>query len=74
MQKIITKVAMFGGGVREFEDNVNEQLSNGWTARNVTVTKSGLRMVCMAVLERDDAPEHPFERTAGSQANSVVSR
>lgn len=69
MQKILMKVAWFGGGVREFEDNVNRELTNGWTVRNLNVVKGGigLRMVCTAVLEHaEPIAMHSFERESAA--------
>lgn len=52
MQKVITQLAVLRSGVQRFEKQVNRHLSEGWTAETVSVTKGGLRIVCVAVLEK----------------------
>ena len=50
MGKLITHVALFRAGVREFEERVNKHLAYGWNIQSVTIDKRGFRIVCYAHL------------------------
>jgi hypothetical protein len=52
MQKILTRVALFRRGVRQFEELVNRHLTEGWTVKTLSVNKGGLRFICLALLEK----------------------
>ena len=51
MQRIIMKAVWTRRGVANFERLVNEHLSEGWVARDVSMSVMALRVLCMALLE-----------------------
>lgn len=57
MQKFITRIGFTRHAVKEFELEINNLLENGWHFVDVSVTKQGLRFLCQAVLEQDQAGE-----------------
>ena len=53
MTQIITQVALFRRGVKKFEQEVNAMLDAGYTIKQISVEKHGLRIICLAVLEQN---------------------
>ena len=51
-QKLVTRVAWARRGVREFEEAVNKHLADGWVTNTLSVKREGLRIVCVALLDR----------------------
>lgn len=54
MQKLVTKVALCRLGVKMFENEVNAYLADGWALEEYDVEPHFLRIVCSALLEKDD--------------------
>ena len=52
-QKIITRIGLFRRVLRIFEADVNFLLESGWKAAHVTVEKRGLRIIAVALLEKN---------------------
>lgn len=54
MQKLITKVALFRFGVRQFTEEVNLLLADGWNLDSLTVDHHWLKIICVAVLSKHE--------------------
>lgn len=54
-QKVISHVALTRIGVRCFTSEVNDALTSGYTLKEVKIEKRGLRIVCFAVVEQNQA-------------------
>ena len=55
MQKLLTHVAWFRFGVDSFTAQVNDYLNDGWKVVQLNIEKKGLRFVCHALLEKENA-------------------
>lgn len=51
MQKLITQIALFNSGVKQFEAEVNYHLEQGHKLLGYSIKKKGFRIVCHAKLE-----------------------
>jgi len=54
MQKIITKIGLFRGIVKEFQCEVNCHLAQGWKILDLDIDKKGLRLICWAILDKSN--------------------
>ena len=54
MQKFITRIALCRLGINSFEKEVNALLADGWDLEEYDVEPHFLRIVCSALLEKND--------------------
>lgn len=55
MEKLITHVSLFRFGVRQFTDEVNAYLKDGWSITILSIGKVGwFRVLCYALLIKEE--------------------
>lgn len=58
MEKFIARLGLTRHIVHRFEQEVNFWLQQDWKVVTSDISKHGLRIVCQALLGKDDPPHH----------------
>lgn len=70
VHKIVTRVCIFRRGVEAFTREVNTFLAKGWKVSDVTIEKSGLRIICCALIVLEQERPTPQKTTSTKPLDS----